>query len=261
MVFVAAVAGLAFVSPAWAAPETRTLTVDGAERRFELTTISAPPRAILIALHPRPASGAAMRHISDLDADAGKGGFIVAYPNGINGGWAADEASGRADEAFIAALAVHLRARLASPTTPVFLVGVSNGAAMAERMLLAQPNLFAGAALVSGGLPAPDKPAQTLRRPVGPLIVMIGDSDQNAAQLAASAQARRARYGCRLRRELATPGAARAVYDCQGQVLEEWRMQAGHVWPGAVDSGPLSWPDAPYRASQEILRTFALGGD
>gem|GEM_PF-3633013 len=247
--------------PAHAASPAQTLRVDGAERRFELTTITVRPRAIILALHPRPASGAGMRHISDLDAWAEKGGYIVAYPDGVGGGWAADSNAASADEAFLSSLAIHLRAKFGSPRTPIFLVGVSNGAAMAERMMIAKPELFAGVALISGALPSSEQAAGVnVVKPVGPMVVMIGQDDQNAAALFASAETRRARYGCVLSQRVSSPSAVRTLYDCQGQRLEEWRMEAGHVWAGSVNSGPLSWPQAPFRTTDEILKAFDLAG-
>lgn len=255
--FLFCLAALSAVSPARADSAAQTVTIAGAARSFRLTAGETPPRAILIALHPRPASGAAMRHISGLDARASEGRYAVAYPDGVGGAWNAEGAVGPDDEAFLLALAKQLRQQLKAPTAPIYLVGVSNGAAMAERLILDTKGVFAGAALISGGVtdvPAPLAPT----RPPGPIMVMVGDTDQNVAGLTAAAQARRARYGCRALSTETLKGAEKAVFECQGARLEEWRMRAGHVWPGAVDSGPLSWPDAPFRASDEILRLFGL---
>ncbi len=71
--------------PAHASISSETLRVGDVVRTFELTTTWSAPRAIVIALHPRPATGAAMRHISGLDARAEDGRFIVAYPDAAGG--------------------------------------------------------------------------------------------------------------------------------------------------------------------------------
>ena len=235
---------------------SRHLIVDGQSRTYELTRPAARPQAILIALHPRPASGAAMRHISALDTRAEVVGFVLAYPDGIEGGWNADGAGLADDDRFIESLIGHLRTTLNLATAPVYLVGVSNGAAMAERLLNQHPAWFAGAALISGGLEEATSPGTGLLS--GPVLVMIGDDDPAVVALTQAALARRARFGCAPERTEDRPDASRTIYRCEGGVLEEWRLKAGHVWPGAVASGPLSWPDATFVAADEVLRVFGF---
>ncbi len=159
------------------------------------------------------------------------------------------------------ALLAHLRSALGLPEAPAYLAGVSAGAAMAERVVLEHPDAFSGAALISGALDPAATPHRAAPALADVTLVMIGQEDPDFGRLQAVARLRRDRNGCRAVSRVAVRAAATTeVYECDGARLEEWRMEAGHVWPGAADSGPLSWPEAPFAATDEILRMFGLSG-
>ena len=142
---------------------------------------------LLLALHPAGGSGAEMRAATgrEFETLADQQGFVVAYPDGIDGNWndcrkAADypaRALNVDDEGFVAAIVARAVRDLAIDPRRVFAVGYSNGAQMAYRLALARPDLVAGIAAVAAGLPAPEnldcKPAG---RPV-PVMIINGTAD------------------------------------------------------------------------------------
>ncbi|MFE1024615.1 alpha/beta hydrolase family esterase [Streptomyces sp. NPDC058818] len=162
-----------------AAPEVvpGRLRADGHTRRYLLHRPAAAdgPRPLVIAFHGRGADAAEMREKSRLEKAAGARGMLVAYPEGLDNGWGAGrQATERRpdpdlDVRFTEALIKHLvRTERADPER-VYVAGFSNGGSMALRMAAQRPGLLAGAASVSGQLPA----GAAAVEPTGPVPVMV----------------------------------------------------------------------------------------
>ncbi len=116
-----------------------------------------------------------MREKSRLEKAAGARGMLVAYPEGLDSGWGAGrQASERRpdpdlDVRFTEALIKHLvRTERADPER-VYVAGFSTAGSMALRMAAERPGLLAGAASVSGQLPA----GAAAVEPTGPVPVMV----------------------------------------------------------------------------------------
>ncbi|MFE0800531.1 alpha/beta hydrolase family esterase [Streptomyces sp. NPDC058812] len=153
------------------------LRADGHTRRYLLHRPAAAdgPRPLVIAFHGRGADAAEMREKSRLEKAAGARGMLVAYPEGLDNGWGAGkQATERRpdpdlDVRFTEALIKHLvRTERADPER-VYVAGFSNGGSMALRMAAQCPGLLAGAASVSGQLPA----GAAAVEPTGPVPVMV----------------------------------------------------------------------------------------
>lgn len=80
-------------------------------------------------------------------------GFIAVFPQGRNGQW--DLQMGGSDTAFLPALVEYLHARGCSAPQRTSINGYSMGAMMTSRVICARPDLFTGAAMVSGVYPPP----------------------------------------------------------------------------------------------------------
>lgn len=224
-------------------PDRRTIAVAGATRAYLIEGAAEGSGPVYIALHPRPADGAAMRWISGLSTVAADGGAVI-YPDGIAGEWS----PAGPDHAFVDAL-IHAHGE----GRPVVLVGVSNGADMALAYAAARPARLSALVLVSGGA-GPDVPAPAV---IPPTLVMLGTADPDFQRYAAGAEDWRRAGGCTPTGRLGEGSMEIADHDCRGGGgAREIRFQdKGHVWPGATRSGPLSWPDAP-RSGLDLMRAF-----
>ncbi|MFB6554689.1 alpha/beta hydrolase family esterase [Streptomyces sp. NPDC056405] len=162
-----------------AAPEEvrGQLRADGHTRRYLLHRPAADDgrRPLVIAFHGRGADAAEMREKSRLEKAAGARGMLVAYPEGLDKGWGAGEQATERrpdpdlDVRFTEALIKHLvRTERADPER-VYVAGFSNGGSMALRIAAQRPGLLAGAASVSGQLPA----GAAAVEPTGPVPVMV----------------------------------------------------------------------------------------
>ncbi|WP_395573070.1 alpha/beta hydrolase family esterase [Streptomyces sp. BK79] len=153
------------------------LRVDGHTRQYLLHRPPAAdgPRPLVVAFHGRGSDAAELREQSALERAAGARGMLVAYPEGLGHGWGAGTRATRErpdpdrDVRFTEALIEHLvRTERADPGR-VYVAGFSNGGSMALRMAAQRPGLLAGAASVSGQLPAGDAAV----KPTGPVPVMV----------------------------------------------------------------------------------------
>lgn len=222
-----------------------------------------PEPPLLIALHPRPANGAAMAHISSFNAIADREGFIIAYPDGIDGAWdVSGDCRSNNDVQFVDQLIAKLARDHSIDPGRVYLAGVSNGGRMAFRLLEEMPGTFAAVAAVSGFpkhddaiIPTfPNGPSAT------PLIAFMGNRDKDHPAHWLALARWKIRFGCRtISADLPYPSTMRMRSLCgspDSPLIEYHFNDTGHVWPGATESGPLSWPDAPFQASERIFEFF-----
>lgn len=181
-------------APAPPAPELSARPVPGSikvgalERRYLLY---APRRrtaapALLILFHGRMGSPATIRAETGYGFDllADRDGFVVAYPQGVEGRWndcrrAGDDPARRGidDLAFFEALVERLRGELGVDPARVFVAGVSNGGQLVYRLALERPQAIAGAAVFAAGLPARGNNLCTRRGPPPPMMIVNGTSD------------------------------------------------------------------------------------
>ena len=225
--------------------DRRLTVVAGETRAYLMEGRADAPGPLYVALHPRPADGAAMRWISGLSAVA-RSGAVVLYPDGLEGGWS----PAGSDAAFLDALiAGHGRGR------PVVLVGVSNGADMALSYAAARPGQLAALVLVSGG----SRPETPLPAEIPPTFVMLGTEDRDFDAYADGAAAWRRAGGCTEVGRVQERESETVDHACENGVMaRETRFAGqGHVWPGATQSGPLSWPEAPETAAELLSRFIA----
>ena len=138
---------------------------------------------VVLAFHGRGGTGKGMVELTGLSRLADTWGFIVVYPDGVDGAWN----DGRArqmgtparldDVAFVRALLSELRGRLAIDETRLYATGMSNGAFFLQRLAGALDGEIAAIAPVAGLL-TPDIPLPaSLPRPVSVLLI-IGTADR-----------------------------------------------------------------------------------
>lgn len=97
------------------APGKHWLTLEhgGATRKYRVHAPAgydpARPVPLVIAMHPYPGNGSAMIGMTGLDEMAARENFLVAYPDGVAGGFNALVCCGAADDVgFLKAITEHL---------------------------------------------------------------------------------------------------------------------------------------------------------
>ncbi len=178
------------VTPVYAQDDANmslTWRVDGLDRTYVLHVPDdlTDPVPLVIALHGRTGDGASMArltHFSDLSDEAG---FMVAYPDGLDGEWNFVRTirgydMEQDDTAFLVALVDHIAETNPIDRSRVYLVGFSNGGFMTQRVACEHPLPFAAFASVAaagfGGMP--EVCPETGAVPV-PILLMNGTADSN----------------------------------------------------------------------------------
>jgi polyhydroxybutyrate depolymerase len=193
--FAAALLWLAMAAAAAAEPAARdlnrTLTLDGLERSY---LVHVPPQAlardrtqatpIVIALHSGGGRARAFSTFTGFNKLADADGFIVAYPEGIEGNWndGRSRVGNRAlvdnidDVGFILAIAQALAKDFAVDPKRVYVVGMSSGGVMALRAACDAADKIAAVAAVAAALPVRMKP---LCNPSAPISVLIMNGSED----------------------------------------------------------------------------------
>ncbi len=141
------------------------------------------PAPTVFVLHGGGGTGKKLRKHFDFSALAANAGVALVYPDGVNGHWNDGREGDRNifksevpdDVAFLSALADDLIARGISRKDHIYVVGVSNGGMMTQRLLCEASDTFAAGASIIAGLPATLKNC-TPSRPT-PILLINGDSD------------------------------------------------------------------------------------
>ena len=146
----------------------QTLDVGGVQRTFRVyrpATLKPGPVPLVLMLHGGFGSGSQAEASYGWDAEADRGRFLVAYPDGLNRAWAVGGgccgrpgSAGVDDVGFITALVGTISSEVAIDHARVFATGISNGGMLTYR-LACDTNLFAAigpdSATMLGACPAP----------------------------------------------------------------------------------------------------------
>lgn len=166
-------------------PEPLSLVVDGLTRTYSLhvpDTLTEPAPLVLV-LHGRGGDGAGIARYTGFSDIADHEGFIVAYPDGLDGEWnAVKDIPGypdtHDDTAFLIALADALARQYPVDLARVYVAGFSNGGFMAQRAACDQTGRFAAFASVAaagfGGMRAVCPESGQ-----APMLLMHGTADNN----------------------------------------------------------------------------------
>ncbi len=270
----------------------------GTMRSYRLSlaeTASARERpALLLVLHGRGANARRMAELTGFDARAERRGFIAVYPDALQGRWnylhgIPGAADGPDDVGFLLALTDAITRRFDVDPARRYVVGISNGGFMAQRLACAAGSGFAGFASVAAGAFATLPRYCARSRPVDALFVHgtadrlvpwrglgVDDGHGNRQPVTLSL-GDSLRYWARHNhcdddidvRELApggrSPGTRVRVLtsrDCAGGVRVELYaiIGGGHNWPGVTGAIPPSIAGAvnlDIHASDVIWSFFA----
>lgn len=130
---------------------------------------SAAP--LLLAFHGGGSTGSAMRAVAGLDRLADEDGFLVAYPDAVDGTWVP------ADTAFVTALVDSLASAFPIDRARVYGAGLSQGGVFVHRLACRLPARIAAVASVAAPMEASVgetcAPAEAVA-----VLVMMGTADQ-----------------------------------------------------------------------------------
>jgi polyhydroxybutyrate depolymerase len=221
------------------------------------------PHPLLLALHGSGFGAAGMRRSTGLDTTADRHGFIVAYPDGVDGGWVWDPSfSERVDDVkFLTRLLDRLDAQLSLDPDRIYVTGFSAGGMMTQKLACSISSRLAGIAVVGATLPR--RIARQCRSILAsrarfavlsilgtgdPLIPFEGDSttdDLSLLSAAATMETWALRNGCTTPPETST-AYVDPVYGITTRqerypgCADDWDVElyamegAGHIWPVTI---------------------------
>lgn len=223
-----------------------------------------PRRAtpLVLNFHGLNASAEEQMEYSGLNVTARARGFLVAYPEGIDGSWNGGDCCGPAaragidDVGFARAVVQDTSSRVCVDTRRIYATGMSNGAILSHRLACEAADLFAAVAPVAGGLFLQDCRPE---RPV-PVLAINGTADEVMAFSVAESSYRSWQLfdQCRLGAEK-EQGRCSLNRRCpEGAMVGLCRLEGvGHCWPGTercengVSTSPLD-----FSANVEMWRFF-----
>jgi polyhydroxybutyrate depolymerase len=266
-------------SSASCAAEGLTLTHQGTARTAVLHrgAGAAGPRPLVIALHGQGGTGEDFRGWAKLDTVADREGFIVAYPDAVDGRWSYGRpiiqpmptiGSQTVDDAgFLRRLIEDLVARKLADPQRVYVFGVSRGGLMAFTAACVLDDLIAAAAPVLTGMTEHQREDCRPARGV-PLVVIAGTDDTaqmydgwlhpsgRLLSVAETLEFWRTRHGCAAQEAGFLPHRDRA--DRTGVMLVEWTGCAGErpLRFYRVQGGGHQMPSTTARATPLIEQKF-----
>lgn len=139
-----------------------TLTVAGQVRTFRVyrpaTLAPGTPAPLVVMLHGALGDGTQAQSSYGWDAQADRGNFLMAYPDGVRRAWAVSEgccgppaAAGVDDVAFVTEMVATISTMAPVDAARVYAAGISNGGMLAYR-LACETTLFAAVAPVAATL-------------------------------------------------------------------------------------------------------------
>jgi polyhydroxybutyrate depolymerase len=264
--------------------ESRTLQTGGVTRRYFLylptTWHRGRPVPLVLVFHGGGGRASGIAPHTGFSRLAEREGFVVAYPQGLNGRW--NDGRGYAathdDIGFVRALLDTLGRELVIDPRRVYATGISNGAMFAYRLACDLPGTFAAVAPVAGAMPADLAPACAHTQPLSvlafqgtadPLMPYFGGGVARRSGRVLSAERSIAFWatmsGCNAapvttdEPDRVTDGTRvrRTIYGTcrEGRSVELYTIEGGgHTWPGGppvgglvgrvtreVDATPLIW--------------------
>jgi polyhydroxybutyrate depolymerase len=217
---------------------------------------------LVIALHFYPGTGEEVRETIGMDGRADQANFLVAYPDGIDGGFNALVCCGTTDDVgFLRTLAAHIVQVWSADPDRVYLTGISNGGDMSLRAAVEASGVFAAIGVVSAGFGGPRvEPADYAPKSPVSLITFIGAADQYFDIFRNGLDTWRQRLKCARTTSGPLPAGARGTYErarcADGSDVDAYVIELmGHVWPGAK-SGRLAGSDIPVPATELIWAFF-----
>ena len=143
------------------------------------------PAPLVLVLHGRGGDGRGVEDLTAFDAVADAEGFLVAYPDAVDGEWnfirdVPGYDDNHDDLAFLVALVDHIAETQSVDLERVYIAGFSNGGFMAQRAACEDPSRFAAFASVAAtGFGGMLNVCQEPGNVTAPMLLMHGTKDNN----------------------------------------------------------------------------------
>ena len=152
----------------------------GEHRTYYLHTppssTSAHPLPLVVALHGSGMQGKEMADKTALSKLADQAGFIVVYPDGLKKKWNVSGAAPEDNVQFVHALINQMQQLRSIDSHRVYVVGLSNGGILAQKLACEAPDRIAAIATVAASLPIQFSSHCQVQKPVS-LLMVNGTAD------------------------------------------------------------------------------------
>jgi polyhydroxybutyrate depolymerase len=173
-------AGMAQMPPPPCAIDIAEGLVDQGQNRtyfLHTPTTDTPthPEPLIVALHGSGMQGQEMAEKTALNQLADREGFVVVYPDGLKKKW---NVSGKAPEdnvAFVHALIHQVENARSIDRQRIYIVGLSNGGILAQKLACEGPHEIAAIATVAASLPTQFSAHCQTQKPIA--ILMVNGTD------------------------------------------------------------------------------------
>ena len=205
------------------------ILVDGSTRTYRLLvphSESSAPLPVVFHFHGHGNTPQSEADRTRLDHLAAARGFVLVYPEAVNGNWTISQIDPVApdenpDIRFFDALLEDLQGRLNIDRTRVYLTGMSMGGTFVHELALARSGKVAAAVAHSGSAPSPE----VCERPF-PIMIVVGADESRQTLDSAIAEAREYRNGGHVCRLLVVNGIG---HEWAGRrALQMWQFLNSH---------------------------------
>ena len=159
---------------------SRSLIDQGISRTYYLHTpasaSSTHPLPLLVALHGSGMQGKEMADKTALNKLADQAGFVVVYPDGLKQKWNVSGKSSEDNVAFVHTLIKQVQQIRSINSQQIYIVGLSNGGILAQKLACEDPNGIAAIATVAASLPNQFATHCQTQQPVS-LLMVNGTAD------------------------------------------------------------------------------------
>lgn len=135
------------------------------------------PLPLIIALHGSQETGEQMQSKTQLSPLSDRANFIVAYPDALNQKWNVSGSASENNVAFVHTLIGRIAQIRKIDPTRVYVVGLSNGGILAQKLACENPSDIAAIATVAASLPNRFRATCQTQTPVS-LLMINGTSDE-----------------------------------------------------------------------------------
>jgi polyhydroxybutyrate depolymerase len=276
--------------------EPGAVDVGGRRRTYLLAPPAKPAAPLLVVLHGAGSTGAGMARLTGLGERARAAGVAAVFPDGVHRVWSDNRNAARLrqregvdDVGFLAALIERLAGDGGVDPRRVVLVGISNGALLAEHIARHARLPVAGLVLVAGTATVPSRAARPRPAQTTGVVIFHGTADPLVPYLGGPIGPAGRRAQRRVRRTgEGHPGRGVAVP--AETVAADWAAVAGAAptpeterspmpagdlsvtrltWQGAahtvtlhrIEGGGHTWPGGPQYLPARIVGPVARGLD
>lgn len=160
----------------------QSISHNGTRRTYILHKPNSPSDVklpLVIALHGGKSSGRRLVETSRLNEISDQENFLVVYPDAKYGNWSDGRSvisHGTNDVDFINTLITSLASNHSVDTSRVYVIGISNGSFMAQRLACELPHKISAISVIAGALPIELESVCQPDRPM-PVIMFSGTKD------------------------------------------------------------------------------------